>query len=646
MTGSLAAGGRVAESGRLAAVSARVAALEAVSAPAGPLAPARVSPGVGAWPGGTLPAPHLYLAVFGVWLAAILWFQERLWGLLAIADGPLSFGALLFFVVFTQLAWLYGLYNVGVIVFAVVYRATRSPADGQASGPGAVDRAGLVAADAAVPVPVALLYTTYNDFVESSARSCLAQDYPAFTLYILDDSTDAGYRERVDAFAAAHPARVRVVRRPDRAGFKAGNINHALARAATTEPLFALVDADEILPPDFLRRLVPRLTGDPGCGFVQANHRCNPASQNTLQQAMGVGIDIHWRWYQPLRNRFGFVMLLGHGALIRRRCWEEVGGFPELVSEDLAFAIRLRERGWRGWFAEDVVCYEDFPETIRAFRIRHMKWTRGTCELLGRELGRLLRARRISLVEKLDILFPTLSLPLALFYFLFIVNANLVLMALFGQPRPVTFVVAGVELTAPLRALHPHFASIMTPDFFAITSLTLVAPILCFIIDLAHQPRRLFRFLARSTAVYASLAPLSCFGVVSYLVTRRATFFVTGDRSAPGAPASGRSLARRVTAGWKRLVRESHPDHLVLRGFELACGITFAALCLRTFQVAFLGVAIGFALLPVLHQAGWDHPVLRRAVYLPFLLIVAGLTLGGMSVFGLQPVFFGYGFHF
>ncbi|MFT5658020.1 MAG: hypothetical protein ACI9KN_001299 [Gammaproteobacteria bacterium] len=47
--------------------------------------------------------------------------------------------------------------------------------------------------------------------------------------------------------------------------------------------------------------------------------------------------------------------------------------FPELVSKDLAYAIAIREQGYYGTFAEDVVCKEDFSETVRAFRIRHIK---------------------------------------------------------------------------------------------------------------------------------------------------------------------------------------------------------------------------------------------------------------------------------
>jgi cellulose synthase/poly-beta-1,6-N-acetylglucosamine synthase-like glycosyltransferase len=46
--------------------------------------------------------------------------------------------------------------------------------------------------------PVALLYTTCNDFVERSVRSCTEQDYPDHRVYILDDGTDPECRARID----------------------------------------------------------------------------------------------------------------------------------------------------------------------------------------------------------------------------------------------------------------------------------------------------------------------------------------------------------------------------------------------------------------------------------------------------------------
>lgn len=583
--------------------------------------------------GAAAPSPAMYVSVFVGWLAALAWFHPRLAALLEVATTPLEWVALAFFAAFTELAWLYAFFNVGVLVFAAIYRRRRSrPA------PAAVALGSLP--------PVALLYTTCNDFVEKSALSCVRQDYPRFTVYLLDDSSDPGFRARVDAFAAAHPERVRVVRRPDRQGFKAGNLNHALSRATEGEPLFALADADEILPADFLARTARRLLEDDTCGFVQATHRANPEAPGALAAALGRGIDVHWRWYQPLRNDYGFVMLLGHGALIRRAAWQAVGGFPELVSEDLAFALRIREKGFRGAFAEDVVCYEDFPETMRAFRVRHMKWTRGTCEFLRKEMGRALRSPNIPLVEKLDVLFPTLNLPLSLLYFLFVLDANVLLTALFGEPRVITFAVGGAELAFPVVLLDARFQAVMGADFFAITLLTLLAPILCFVIDMWRTPLALLRFLGRSTAAYGTLGPLSSVGVLLYLLTGKAVFHVTADQGrAAGAGGPG-SPWRRLRASARSLLAGSHPDRLPVQAFEVACGVGFGLCCLATFQISFLGLSLGFVLLPAMHHLGFQSRWLQPLLYVPFAFIVLGIALGGLSLLGLQTVLFGYGFHF
>ncbi|MBK6781200.1 MAG: hypothetical protein IPG75_16925 [Gemmatimonadetes bacterium] len=68
-----------------------------------------------------------------------------------------------------------------------------------------------------------------------------------------------------------------------------------------------------------------------------------------------------------------------------------------------------------------------------------MKWTRGTCEFFAREMWPALRSGKVPLVEKLDVLFPALSLPLALVYFLFVIDANIVFAFLFTPAQPLTW---------------------------------------------------------------------------------------------------------------------------------------------------------------------------------------------------------------
>lgn len=548
---------------------------------------------VGQRAGGS-PSALFYFCVLTTWALALVWLGPKLLELLHLATTPGRAVALIFFIAFVAVAWLYGTYNVAVVAFAIARRLTTKTTSlipGRSEGPA-----------------VAILYTTCNDFREEAARSCLALDYSPFTVYLLDDGTDASTRERIDAFAAGAPDRVVVVRRAGRRGHKAGNLNDALRGAAAGEPLFALVDADEVLPPDFLRRLVPLLLADARRGFVQANHRGNPADTSPLQRVLGVGIDIHWRYYQPLRNRCGFVMLLGHGALLRRACWEEVGGFPEIVSEDLAYAVRIRARGWRGYFAEDVICLESFPETMRAFRVRHMKWTRGTCEFLFREGGALLRAGRISRVEKLDILFTTSGLPVSLLFLFFVLDANLVLPALFGRPGTLTLQAGAASLAVPTVLLDPVFAAVLTPEFLVVTLVAILSPILCFVLDLAQRPLVLARFLAASVVTYGALAPLSAVGVLAFAATRRAVFHVTGE---------ARSTRRRgLGAG--------HPDQLPVQLFEAGIGAALVAVGAAGLQPSLLGVGLSYALHPLLHHVMWGTSLARALVPVPLALLLMG----------------------
>src|SRR5439155_11351036 len=136
-------------------------------------------------------------------------------------------------------------------------------------------------------------------------------------------------RRQIDLFAELYPDRLTIVRRPNRDGFKAGNLNGALRGPAATYEAFAVVDADCVLQPDFVRRLVGHIDEDVHLAFVQA--ACEPRRdrQPFLADVMAPSMQIFWRDYMSYRNRFGFVPFLGRGALIRRTAWLTCGGFPE-----------------------------------------------------------------------------------------------------------------------------------------------------------------------------------------------------------------------------------------------------------------------------------------------------------------------------
>ena len=204
-------------------------------------------------------------------------------------------------------------------------------------------------------------------------------------------------------------------------------------------------------------------------------------------------------------------------------------------------------------------------------------------------------------------------------------------------------------MVLPVFSLSSGFQAIFTPDFFLMTMLTFFAPVMCCVLDMALRPMRLLRFLCHSTALYAALGPLSAVGVLSFLATGKALFLVTGDRSGGDlqtATKQNLSLRTRWRAYWKELVGRSHPDRKPIQAFEILVGLSFALVCLALFQVSFFGLCLAFVLLPLLHHLTWENRWMKVLVYLPFLFILLGVGIGAMSAFGMQTVFFGYGFHF
>ncbi len=114
---------------------------------------------------------------------------------------------------------------------------------------------------------VIMVYCTYNDFsADSLARSAL-QDYDNYEVVILDDSTEAESKHAVDAFATEHG--MRIVRRQDRVGFEAGNLNNLLGHAE--HDYFVILDSDEVTPPHFISRALDYFARY-NVGIAQANH--------------------------------------------------------------------------------------------------------------------------------------------------------------------------------------------------------------------------------------------------------------------------------------------------------------------------------------------------------------------------------------
>ncbi len=272
---------------------------------------------------------------------------------------------------------------------------------------------------------ILMAYCTCNDFDGVSLEKSLKQTYSHFDVVILDDSTTDEYKERVNEFALAHG--IKVVRRGDRKGFKAGNINHYFQSEeckAKGYAYYVILDSDEILPENYLYESLKYFYAYDNVGIVQANH-VSDRNRNFFMKLFHVGVNSHWPTYQTMKHFYGFSTMLGHGAMIRRECYEKAGGFPPLVAEDLCLSIEARSSGYFVAFAPNIVCKEEYPVDYVAFKKRHSKWTQGNLEFIKKYTGRIAKSK-MRWFEKMDIVLFTYNLPLTAI-FAFFIFANLMI---------------------------------------------------------------------------------------------------------------------------------------------------------------------------------------------------------------------------
>ena len=115
-------------------------------------------------------------------------------------------------------------------------------------------------------------------------------------------------KAHVDAFATSHGAEV--IRRDNRIGYKAGNLNHGLEILSSMYDFFVILDSDEIVPRTFVERTLDYMDYHPNAGVVQATHVAT-RNMTAFQKLYARGVDSHWPVYQSVKDGFGFMSLLG-----------------------------------------------------------------------------------------------------------------------------------------------------------------------------------------------------------------------------------------------------------------------------------------------------------------------------------------------
>ncbi len=350
-----------------------------------------------------------------------------------------------------------------------------------------------------------LLYCTCNDFNATALLQSSHQHYDNYKTVILDDSTKQCFVEEIDDFVATH-AHFELVRRNGRQGYKAGNLNNYLA-GRTDYDYFVVLDADEIIPPNYLPKVLKYFAYDKHCGAVQARHTATEG-ENVFQQLLGLSVGSNGQTVQVVKNFYGANALLGHGMTVSRTCYQKTGGFPHVVAEDISFAVEVKNAGMNVLYAPDILCYEQFPNNYVALKKRQCKWTQGNLEYMAK-YNKDISKCPMTWFEKLDVRISHYSLPVVPMLGLLLTTCTI---ALGFLGYPIIAYSLGVYMLMLL-----FLASPLIPDLFVYRK--------------SKKFALLLPYFVVTVCTYASLAPMMIRTVVLGLLGKRAVFLVTPKQS-------------------------------------------------------------------------------------------------------------------
>ncbi len=239
--------------------------------------------------------------------------------------------------------------------------------------------------------------------VIATIDSLLALDWPDFEILVVDNNTvdPALWRPvrrhvqqlrriaRERALAGQPGPALRFFRLPSWPGFKAGALNFALDQTDPRAEWVAVVDADYLVRPDWLRALAGYFE-DPAVGIVQAPQAHRDWHDRPLGRMMNWEYEGFFRIGMHHRHERDAIVQHGTMTVIRARALREAGGWDGgCVCEDTELGLRLLGRGWRAVYVDRVLGTGLVPADFGAYRRQRRRWAQGAMQILRRHAGAL-----------------------------------------------------------------------------------------------------------------------------------------------------------------------------------------------------------------------------------------------------------------
>lgn len=256
---------------------------------------------------------------------------------------------------------------------------------------------------------VSVQIPSFNDPVAARCvEKCMDFDYPKdrYEVIIADDSTNKQTQELLKAYADKNPGFIKYNHRDNRHGFKSGALMEAMR--ITKGQIIVIFDADWIPGKDFLRRVVEPFA-DPNVSLVQTRQGFYNKDGNWITRFASYSLMVYHTIVMPINNKINCVFFCGTAGAIRRRHFEEVGGWNlHSLTEDSDLSVRLLSKGYRTVYL-DFETPSEVPETLESFVKQQMRWCYGNTRVFFDHAPKIFFKGKLSLIQRLMLIFITLA---------------------------------------------------------------------------------------------------------------------------------------------------------------------------------------------------------------------------------------------
>jgi peptidoglycan-N-acetylglucosamine deacetylase len=259
---------------------------------------------------------------------------------------------------------------------------------------------------------VAVLVPAYNEekVIERTVRSVLDSDYPQLRVIVIDDgSKDSTLEVTRTAFESEiKQGRVTVLTKANSG--KADALDYGLEYV--TEEIFVGIDADTIIAPDAVSRLVPHFS-NPKVGAIAGNAKVgNRVNLWTRWQALEYITSQNFE-RRALNTLNAVSVVPGAIGAWRTEAVRAAGGYQhDTVAEDADLTMALLQAGYYVNYEDRALAYTEAPTTANGLMRQRFRWSFGIMQAVWKHIGAIKQKGALGWVAIPNMVIFQILLPL------------------------------------------------------------------------------------------------------------------------------------------------------------------------------------------------------------------------------------------